>query len=195
MRIRTTPTEAARGRSVDELLPRGPDALLVQRWVNEIQMLLHEHPINSAREARGALAVNSLWLWGAGQLVQPRVLARATVWTEDPLLRGLGRASGLPVYSPPAGAEDWLAHAETGQHWILLDAVAATNREDPSSDWRQHADRLERLWFAPLLAAVSARRLRNLTLATHYRGRALRFSIAPGDLWKVWRRRIDLAHG
>ncbi len=195
MRIRTTPTEAAAGRSVDELLPHGADALLVQRWVNEIQMLLHEHPINSAREARGALAVNSLWVWGAGQLVQPRVPAPVSVWTEDPLLRGLARASGLPVYVPPAGAEDWLAHAGTGGHWILLDAAAATSRDDQASDWREHAERLERLWFAPLLAALSARRLRNLTLATHCRGRALRFSIAPADLWKVWRRRIGLAHG
>ena len=174
---------------MDGVLPQGADALLVHGWVNEIQMLLHEHPINAAREARGALAVNSLWLWGAGQLVQPRMQASASVWTEDPLLRGLARASGLPVYAPPASAEDWLAHAETGEHWILLDA-AATSREDQASDWREDAERLERLWFAPLLAALSARRLSKLTLATHYRGQALRFcdrskrpveGVAPAD--------------
>ena len=195
LRIRTTPTEAARGRSVDALLPQGADALLVHGWVNEIQMLLHEHPINAAREARGALAVNSLWLWGAGRLVQPQRPASAACGREDPLLRGLARASGLPVYAPPAGAEDWLAHAGAGEHWILLDAAAATSTRRPAADWREHAERLERLWFAPLLAALSARRLRKLTLATHHRGQALRFSIAPSDLWKVWRRRIGLAHG
>ncbi len=195
LRIRTTPTEAAWGSSVDEVLPQGADALLVHGWVNEIQMLLHEHPINAAREARGASAVNSLWLWGAGQLVQPSVFRSGSVWTQDPLLRGLARASGLPVYAPPAGAEDWLAHAEAGEHWIQLDAMETTNTEEPSADWPEHAEYWERMWFAPLLSALSARRLSKLTLATHHRGQMLRFSIAPSDLWKVWRRRSSFAHG
>ena len=41
------------------------------RWhalQNEIQMLLHDHPVNAAREARGEPAVNSVWCWGAGRL-------------------------------------------------------------------------------------------------------------------------------
>jgi hypothetical protein len=193
--IRTTPTDGAQGRSVDALLPQGADALLVHGWVNEIQMLLHDHPINTAREAIGALPVNSLWLWGAGHLVQPQMLAVRSVWAEDPLLRGLARASGLPVQALPAGAEDWLAHVGTGEHWILLDAPETTTHDDAAADWHVHAERLERLWLAPLLAALSARRLRKLTLATHHRGRVLRFSIAPGDLLKVWRQRVSLAHG
>ena len=192
-RIRTSPTDAARGNSVDALLPQGADALLVHGWVNEIQMLLHEHPINTAREARGAPTVNSLWLWGAGHLVQPQPAAVATAWTEDPLLRGLARASGLPVFPSPAGADDWMAHAQPGQHCILLDAAEAPT--GASADWYGYAEQLERRWFAPLLAALSARQLSQLTLATHRRGQMLRFSTAASDLWKVWRRRIDLAYG
>ena len=45
-----------------ELQPLAGDALL-----NEAQMVLHEHPVNEAREARGEPAVNSFWLWGAGR--------------------------------------------------------------------------------------------------------------------------------
>jgi hypothetical protein len=195
LKIRTTPTEAAAGCSVDEVLPQGADALMVHGWVNEIQMLLHEHPINAAREARGALAVNSLWLWGAGQLVQPSVSRSGSVWTQDPLLRGLARASALPVYAVPAGAEDWLAHAEAGEHRIQLDAMETTDTDDPAAAWPEHVERWERDWFAPLLSALSARRLSALTLATHHRGQMLRFSIAPSDLWKVWRRRSGLADG
>ncbi len=45
-------------------LPRGRDARLIERWMNELQMLLHAHPVNSAREERGLLPINLVWLWG-----------------------------------------------------------------------------------------------------------------------------------
>lgn len=44
-------------------LPRGRDARLVERWMNELQMLLHTHPVNSAREERRLPPVNLVWLW------------------------------------------------------------------------------------------------------------------------------------
>jgi hypothetical protein len=193
LRVRTTPPCVAAGHGVDAFLPKGADALLLHGWFNEIQMLLHDHPVNTAREDRGEPAVNTLWIWGAGRLVEPAAAAASGVWGEDPLLRGLARAGGLPALAPPASAAEWLAQAQPGEHWILLDALRDPNPE-PDSDWSARAEALERSWFAPLLAALTARRLRGVTLATHHRGQALRFSLAPGDLWKVWRRRIGLAH-
>ena len=57
---------------IDELLrpnlPRGLDARLVERWMNELQMLLHAHPVNTAREERRLPPINLVWLWG----FQPR---------------------------------------------------------------------------------------------------------------------------
>ncbi len=49
-------------------LPRGRDARLVERWMNELQMLLHTHPVNVEREARRLQPVNLVWLWGFGSL-------------------------------------------------------------------------------------------------------------------------------
>ena len=45
-------------------LPRGRDARLVERWMNELQMCLHAHPVNIAREERRLPPVNLVWLWG-----------------------------------------------------------------------------------------------------------------------------------
>ena len=47
-------------------LPRGKDARLVERWMNELQMVLFAHPVNAAREERGLPPVNLVWLWGFG---------------------------------------------------------------------------------------------------------------------------------
>jgi hypothetical protein len=35
-------------------LPRGPHGATWRRWLSEMQMLLHEHPVNAAREAADA---------------------------------------------------------------------------------------------------------------------------------------------
>ena len=94
-RIATTPLSRAVGARVSGALPRGPDAARWHRWMNEVQMALHECPVNAERERRGAAPVNSVWVWGAGSLPPagdaPAPFAR--VWTDDALLRGLARHS------------------------------------------------------------------------------------------------------
>jgi hypothetical protein len=50
-------------RAVDAAHPAARD---LRRLQNEVQMLLHTHPLNEAREATGRLPVNSVWLSGCG---------------------------------------------------------------------------------------------------------------------------------
>jgi len=79
------------GRNVDFWLgsPRHPRAALVRRLQSEVQLLLYTHPINEAREADGALAVNSFWLSGCGvhQPIPP-VAVEVDASLRRPLLDG-----------------------------------------------------------------------------------------------------------
>ncbi|TAG76540.1 MAG: hypothetical protein EAZ21_16255, partial [Betaproteobacteria bacterium] len=52
------------GEAMRPNLPRGEDARLVERWMNELQMLLFNHPVNAARAERRLPPVNVVWLWG-----------------------------------------------------------------------------------------------------------------------------------
>lgn len=52
------------GEALRPNLPRGTDARTVERWMNELQMLLFTQPVNIAREDRGLPPVNVVWLWG-----------------------------------------------------------------------------------------------------------------------------------
>ena len=54
------------GRNPDLWMPNHPQARLLRRLQNEVQMLLYQHPVNDEREARRALTVNSFWLSGTG---------------------------------------------------------------------------------------------------------------------------------
>ncbi|MDT7837141.1 hypothetical protein [Aquabacterium sp. OR-4] len=91
------------GRNVDPWLTTHPQARPFRRRQAEAQMLLHTHPVNARREARGKLPVNSFWLSGTG-----RALAGTPPpdWQCDHRLR------------EPALAEDWAAWAEA---WGQLD--------------------------------------------------------------------------
>jgi hypothetical protein len=100
--LRTASADRAAGRNIDAWLPQGPQARLMRRLQNEVQMLLYTHPLNAEREARGALPVNSFWLSGCGAQ-QP---TNASVPAVDERLR------------VAALAEDWAAWAEA---WHALD--------------------------------------------------------------------------
>ncbi len=58
------------GRAIDRWLPPDPRARRLRRLQSEVQMLLHDHPVNDTRESLGLDAVNSFWLSGCGR-VQP----------------------------------------------------------------------------------------------------------------------------
>lgn len=58
--------------SVDRVLNRGvetwyPRARRLRTLLNEVQMLLHEHPLNQAREERRLRPLNAVWISGCGR--------------------------------------------------------------------------------------------------------------------------------
>jgi len=87
----------ASGQPAALVLPRGADAAWARRLANEAQMLLHQAPANTAREARRLPPVNSLWLWGGGRRETAGVVSmpHATAVASSALyLRGLAQAAG-----------------------------------------------------------------------------------------------------
>lgn len=88
-------------RNVD---PWMPETRLLRRLQNELQMLLHRLPLNEQREARGALALNSVWISGCGQALprQPDPALQLDSRLREPLL-----------------TQDWAAWREA---WQALDA-------------------------------------------------------------------------
>jgi len=64
--LTTASIERAIGRNIERWLPRDAAGKGLRRLQNEVQMLLHDHALNDAREAAGALPVNSFWLSGCG---------------------------------------------------------------------------------------------------------------------------------
>lgn len=77
------------GRNPDLWLPDHASARPLKRLVSEVQMLLHDHPLNAAREAAGRAPLNSVWLSGCGPQQADRAPAPQLLDTlRAPALRG-----------------------------------------------------------------------------------------------------------
>jgi len=181
-RLTTTPLSAAVGRDIDPLLPQGVDALRFRAQFNELQMLLHEHPVNQAREMRGALPVNSLWLWGGGYRPAP-CTATVPLYTRDVEARSLGAFCHARVQELPARLDKALLEAEG---IVLLDALTNPGQVGDAFGWREALRELEQDWFEPLLGALRSVGANDLRLLDPVSGKALH--LRARDAWKLWRR-------
>lgn len=154
--------------------------------LNEAQMVLHNHAVNAAREARGEPAVNSLWLWGAGRAGQARA-SWQSVATDDPAVLGAARLAGARHRALPRSAAEWLERLpQNGRHLALLDALRAPLAL--GAELAEETAALERDWFAPLLASLRSGRVGMLTLHVPDGPQAVSFEAVRGDLRRFWRR-------
>ena len=153
--------------------------------LTEVQMVLHAHPVNEAREARGEPAVNSVWFWGAG-----RVNAAHCVWqsvaADDPAIIGAARLAGARHRPLPRSAIEWMERLpEDGRHLAVLDALRAPLALH--EDVNEKIVALEREWFAPILAALRSGRIGMVSLHAPDGAQALSFETIRGDLRRFWR--------
>ncbi len=188
-----TPIEVA-GQDINRHLPTGQVA---KRWhsiLNEIQMLLHEHPVNEAREARGEPVVNSVWLWGAGRSPEGLEAPYQSVTSDDPLAQGYAKAIGLRHRTLPADADQWLGRLpEEGRQLVVLDALRLPLALGDYEAWLKRVGELEERWFAPLLAALKDGRIGMVTVHAPDGAESLSFETTRNDQRHFWRRPRALA--
>lgn len=185
-RLCTCPLPQAAGANVGACLPAGEDSRYWQRVTNDVQMLLHDHPINEARESAGNLPVNSVWLWGGG--ARPAVTARPfdSVRSNDALSRSLALRTKIDGDALPGDADEWLDGLGDGNHLAVLNFLRGAAQYRDEQGWQEALNELERRWFAPLREALAERRIASLTFTVP--GAPCEFAVSRGDRWKFWRR-------
>ena len=188
------PLEEA-GRDVGLGTARAGAAGRLHAVLNEVQMLLHAHPVNEAREERGEPAINSLWLWGAGRLPAVAPAHWQGVLADDPVALGLARSAGARRRLLPESAAAWLERApDDGRHLVVLDALRVPLALAQEPEYRERLAALEREWFAPLLAALRAGRIGMLSVHVPDAEPGASFETVRGDLRRFWRRPRAIEH-
>jgi hypothetical protein len=84
----SVPAVCLAGERIDEYLPRQEGAAAYRQLVSEIEMALHEHPVNTEREAAGLPPVNAFWLWGGGSAPVIETTPIPPLFGDDALSQG-----------------------------------------------------------------------------------------------------------
>jgi hypothetical protein len=171
------------GQDARYFLPQGEDAMRWHRVFNEVQMLLYEHPVNQVREARGELAINSVWFWGGGIDAE---VERNFVLTcgENELLQSFARVAG--VKHQTAFPEIW----PEGDSLCVWDGLSVAIQCGDLYAWRESLQRLDTEWLKVLLEVLAGGRVDSLILHVP---QARQYELTRSELRKFWRRPKNLA--
>ena len=159
----------------DDFLPSGDDTAAHRNLLSEIEMALHEHEVNQAREANGQLPVNSLWLWGGGTAPEQDTRAQPPLFSDDALLTGYW-------YSGKGVAEPWPGNIAA----CIDQSIAGFVAETP--EFHDDAELLESC-LTELREALRSGRLSSLTLL--FRD-GVHAHVRRSHALRVWRRNSRL---
>jgi hypothetical protein len=140
------------GADLFEYLPQGDAGRRWRTLLSESQVILHNHPANADRLARGQQTVNSVWFWGGGAMPESITTSVGSVDTPDPELQAL---FALSAQSPSASnlcdlrhVRDWSMVEKRlyGEPLALLDFADGLRWNlEPSQRWRFWRRPLRRL--------------------------------------------------
>lgn len=159
----------------DDLKLHLPAGAAGKRWrllFNEAQMILHQHAVNTARAARGAVSVNSLWFWGGGSLPVSVASPYRAVLTDQPALTTLAHIAGMRVVPATRSSFAELAELPSPERTAIIDLAHLRDIA------------LESEWLAPIERAVRRGAVRDVVLAF---ASGERVHVRSRDRWRFWR--------
>lgn len=182
------PISAVAGRRIEGEI-KG-NTLPLTRWLNEVQMFLHGHPVNEQRQSEGKPAINSLWLWGGGQITPIEKPDFSTIFSDNPLARGLAHATQIPLHDKPSMLAAALPEAGA-RPLVILDQLLPRVLYEDGDGWRTAFNQLENDWFTPLQKALGKQVERVSLIAPTIYGQ-LTYTVDASERWKFWKSAPDI---
>jgi hypothetical protein len=206
--ISTTPISQVIGGDVRKFLPTGEDSAHWHQMFNEIQMLLHAHPLNEAREARDEPAINSVWFWGAGcdsangslrSSGEPVGLPLAgallqknfdSASSDEQLVEMLAAAANVPF---SAWTEKWRDTEIDGMQLLVCTGLSSALHSGDLATWRDALQEFESGYALPLWQALRSGSIASLQIDILGMDGLHRAVLTRGNAWAFWRRSKHLA--
>lgn len=182
------PLSEVAGKNINNLLPTGSDSMTWHSLSNEIQMLLHEHPVNEARQVRNELVINGVWFWGGGTMPKVNTTIYNEICGDDPLSRALALASETTHAQLPPDADSWLQNRMSGNYLLVLDTLKNKVQYKDIYGWQESIRELEQNWLAPLCKALKRGQIDRLMLIDTNETNTIESTLTRVHLKKFWRR-------
>lgn len=214
----TTPLWRASGANVFDHLPANTDGKINWRSLqNELQMLLHDHPVNAARLERNELPINGIWFWGGGtfrthapdvkpantghmlqirnnrNLLSPPAV-KGPAKAEHPyklMLAKLALARGLAINNKLAVSALPTSFAQmplaSTHNFVVLHQPTRALRANQRHEWMIAVQAIDTDWLMPLKSALMDRTIESLTLMLPNEAATLRVNIVQPQPWEFWK--------
>lgn len=204
-RVITTEPARALVSDVGESLPKGADAHVLKRFGAELEMWLHQHPVNHARRRRGQPPVNTLWMWGGAGSAAAAELARDTgriklatavlsshdahdaeadlAFGSDAYLAGLWHLHGGHSRPLPDQLAEVFGYPRAHRAILVADVGTMLHTNSHWTVFDALAD-LDRRFVSPALAALRRGEVDSVLLVANDR----RVLVRRNDRLKLWRR-------
>jgi hypothetical protein len=159
----SSPLWSVIGGNVFTHMPASP------KWramLNEVQMLLHTHPVNQQREANGVRAINGLWCWGAtsAQQITPPDTPYQSLIGDDIIARAVALQADIPALPLPTanGFDD--NFLTTSNTLAVLHQPTAALRALSPADWQSAVTHVDTHWVAAALNALDTKKIAALKI-------------------------------
>lgn len=186
--IKTHPLQNVIGKDIHHHLPKGKGAMQWHNILNEVQMLFYSSQVNERRRQQGLPEINSIWLWGEGDLPQLHKQWQQ-VWSNEVISSALAQLSQSDLASLPASAEEWLEQAQQGgQHLVVIEAVAEALQANDVQRWREMIETINEVWLQALMTSLKFNTLSSIRVITDN----AEFELTAKGLKRWWKRRRPL---
>lgn len=181
----TTPLSEVGAGNIFPKLPQSDDKYWHQ-LMNEIQMLLHTHRVNQAREAAGQLPVNGVWFWGEDATDNMQVdslIRQSVIGVQGGNLSGQVIASAAKANWQQQVDSSLAAVPDSGEVLVILDQLQSFMVAEQPQLWQQVLSKLDDyfIFLHELLQAGGGVSLYDTA------GQMLLCQRIPG--WQFWRRK------
>jgi hypothetical protein len=184
--LTTHPLSSVAGINIHRFLPGGKDATYWKGLFNEIQMLLHNHPVNQQRRDKQQPAINSLWFWGSAPLNPGAETDSYLVMSNEVLAKSLAKLIGMRFKCTETTVEVAFMEATVDKSNVLIvrpDLLDSITIGDFNS-WNQMLEHFEQTLFKPLLSALKKRKITSVKLLL-CNGRTYR--VKHSQLFQFWK--------
>jgi len=172
------------GKTVNPYIEQSRQNLPWYKLLNEIQMFMHQHPVNQRRIQRGLVAINSLWFWGAGCRLQTPD-SNLAWFCDDPLLNRFAHSLGLA----PRSCTEIDTIVNPADALVIDLRLLELLKTEGSLPLEQLLLDIDHRLLKPLLAMVHKGRTQIVLRA----GYEFDFILKPSALLKFWRPQKNLS--
>ena len=166
------------GRKANQFIEQSKQALPWYKLMNEMQMFMHQHPINQNRLTTGLLPINSLWFWGAGQKRKFDVNKVQWFCDDEELIRF---ADSSKIQHRPLNQ---LIQMKSGEKSTVIDlSLLEALKSSSGDDLQVKLELLEKTVFKPTMILFKSSRASLQLRCAHY----FDLAMTPFSKYKIWR--------